>query len=192
MREKVAKSELDARAAKAKSDFEAHIQAQYNYNEDAVWKEAMERAQPFINEASRAIAERSRELGIPSRFAPQLTARWSGQATAKEERAELRRLAASRIDAMVARGKVAIETEAARLQVELISGAIESLEGNAFLTRIPAAEALIPSLGMDDLKKLLTSVTTDEDRRAHPWRYVKAIEQEATGGGDDEVQSNEC
>jgi hypothetical protein len=83
---------------------------------------------------------------------------------------------------MVARGKVSIETEAARLQVELISGAIESVEGQAFLARIPAAEALIPSLGMNDLKALLTSVTTDEDRRAHPWRYgIRSVQQKAIG-----------
>jgi hypothetical protein len=183
MRARVAKSELKARGLKELADFEAHIQAEYHYNEDAVWKAAMEKAQPVIDEAQRMIAERARELGIPARFAPTLSANWWGKATAKDERSELRRLAGSRIDAMVAHGIVAIETEEAKLQVELISGAIESIEGQAFLSRIPSPEELIPALGMGDLKKLLTAVTKEEDARAHPWRY--RLEQEASGGGHD-------
>src|SRR4051812_16494447 len=73
MREKVAKSELDARAAQALGDFEAHIQAQYHYSEDVVWKAAMEQAQPVIDNARRMIADRAKELGIPARFAPSLS-----------------------------------------------------------------------------------------------------------------------
>jgi hypothetical protein len=83
---------------------------------------------------------------------------------------------------MVARGRVAIETEATRLQVDLIGGALESDESQAFLARIPSPDALIPTLGMDDLKKMLTAVTTDEDRKAHPWRYnLRAVEQRSSG-----------
>jgi hypothetical protein len=185
MREKVAKSELEARAAKGLLEFEAHIQAQYSYSDDAVWNAAMEQAQPIIDEAKRVIAQRARELGIPARFAPTLTAHWSGQATVKDERSELRRLAASRIAEMVARGRVQIETEAARLQVELISGAIGSAEGQAFLERIPSADALVPAISAGDVKLLLTVVTEDEDRKAHPWRYgIRAVEQRAAGDKD--------
>jgi hypothetical protein len=170
MREKVAKSELRARGSKALADFEVQLQAEYSYNDDAVWKEAMEKVQPIAAEAQRIVAERSHELGIPKRFAPSLGMGWNGKAAAKSEYADLRRLASTRIDAKVARGLVTIETEAARLQVELISGAIQSVEGKAFLERIPSADSLIPALGLGELKKLL-SIEQDEDRARNPWKY---------------------
>src|SRR5689334_13041647 len=73
MQARVAKSELRARGARALADFETQIQANYSYNDDAVWKAAMQKATPVIEEARKIIGERAEELGIPRRFAPTLS-----------------------------------------------------------------------------------------------------------------------
>ena len=80
----------------------------------------MEFANAAIAEASRRIADHSRELGIPPEFAPDVYMGWSGrgQNGSKERRAELRKVAQTRIAALEADAIVKIELHIA----ETLSG----------------------------------------------------------------------
>jgi hypothetical protein len=61
--------------------------------------------------AQAKVKERSRELGIPERFAPGLDLTWyhQGENATKERKNELRRLGKLQVDAMVKAGKLTNE-----------------------------------------------------------------------------------
>jgi hypothetical protein len=106
-REKVQKSAAKQRSA----DFENQMGTRYGPDDDEVWKEAMKIAQREVDKAQKLIEARCRELGIAKRYAPGISLGWygRGEATFKERRAELRKMAQSRIEAIERAAIVEIE-----------------------------------------------------------------------------------
>ena len=90
------------RAAAMMADFEQQLASCYPFDRDATWKAAHDAADQIIEEARRKIADRCAELDIPERFAPDLgLRRYSrGENASKERRAELRKIAVTRIAAI--------------------------------------------------------------------------------------------
>jgi hypothetical protein len=145
-REKLAKADADQRGAELLADFERQMAAIYQPDDDPVWQEARRAVQEVVNEARAKISERCRELGIWERSAPDIGAHWYGRgenATA-ERRAELRKVATTRIAAMTKAAKTEIERQSIEVQTQLVAGGLESVEAREFLASMPTAEALMP------------------------------------------------
>jgi hypothetical protein len=157
-REKVAKTSAKARTAELLADFEKQLGTIYHYDNDDVWRKAMELAQSAVAESSKAIAERCAELGIPPEFAPSIDLDWYGRgenAIAKR-RTELRHMATTRIAAMEQRAFERIEQHSVDLQTEIMSDGLTSNRAKTLLAKIPTIHELMP---MFDASTLLLKIT---------------------------------
>ncbi len=156
LRERVAKTSASQRKAELLADFERQLGAIHSYDDDETWRALKDDAQQAVDEADRRVAERCRELGIPSRFRPFLHLSWHGRGenAAKERRAELRRIATTRLDALEKQAKAEIEARSAVIQTEILAGGLETSAARAFLESMPTPEALMPPL---DAKALLAA-----------------------------------
>jgi len=127
-RERLAKLAADARAAEMRADFEKQLAAIYSYDDHAVWRRAHDAAADAVRQAQKLIEASLKDLGIPRQFAPQLELRWYGRGenAAKARRAELIRVATSRIDAITKQAKHQIEAASVEVQTGLLAGSLES------------------------------------------------------------------
>ena len=102
-RERVLKSAARQRSAELIADFENQMGQVYSFDQDEVWAELMESAGREVERCKKALAARCRELGIPDRFAPNMTLLWlhRGYDNALEKRRrELRTMATTQIEAL--------------------------------------------------------------------------------------------
>jgi len=153
-----AKALASVRTAEVLADFEKQMATEYSFDQDAVWKKAAAEADTVVREAREKIAQRCRELGIPARFAPSLGGiSWynRGENMVNERRAELRRVAETRLAAMEKAAKVQIETKSLEMQKVLLSGVLTTSEAQAFLAQIPTASDLMPVLALGEIAKQL-------------------------------------
>jgi hypothetical protein len=153
LRERVAKAEAVQRSAELLAEFERQLASVYSFDDD-VWREAHAAVSEARKKANAMIAERCRELGIPERFQPEIHSAWYGRGenASKERRAELRKVAVTRIDALAKAAKATIEHESLKLHTELVAGALESGEARAFLDALPTIEVLMPSLTVAEIE----------------------------------------
>lgn len=157
-RAKLAKAMADARAAELLAEFEAQLATEYAFDEDETWREAAKIATEALAEANEIIANRCRELGVPTRFAPALTQSWHsrGENASAQRRAELRKVASSRLDAMAKNAKVQIDRASLEVQTYLVSDGLTSAAAQQFLeTGMPTVESLMPPIAVPEVEKLL-------------------------------------
>jgi hypothetical protein len=161
--EKVAKTAAAQRAAELRADFELQLDAQYHFDQDTVWREAMRAAKQATDDAARVIEERCAELGIPARFAPSIGLHWysRGENAVKERRTELRRIAHERIAAKEKATCTEIERASVRLQTEVIAHGLASDEARAFLERLPTPDALMQPIEVATVERLLEEKRAD-------------------------------
>jgi hypothetical protein len=154
-RERVAKSVVEQRAAELLADVEQQLAARYTISDEA-WHDLAAAAKAAVMAADAEIAERCRTLGIPEQFRPGLSLGWydRGENADKKRRAELRRVAETRIDALAKKALVAIHTRSLDGRTLLAAGALESAEARAFLAAMPTVEALMPALDVSALGTL--------------------------------------
>jgi hypothetical protein len=107
LRTRVAKDKVISFAAKLKADFEQQLDAHYLWDTDETWTAMAKLMEKTKQEAQAQVAARNRELGIPEWAAPSLSWYWcdQGQQATKARRVDLRRLAATQIDAMAKAAK---------------------------------------------------------------------------------------
>ena len=107
----VAKDQVVAFAAKLKADFEKQLDAHYTWDTDEMWTAMAKLMEKTKQEAQAKVVARSRELGIPDWAAPSLNWYWrdQGQQAATDRKVELRRLAATQIDAMIKAAKSKVD-----------------------------------------------------------------------------------
>jgi hypothetical protein len=162
-RARVAKSVVEQRAAELLADAEQQLAAKYKISDEA-WREIAADAVQIVAEADAEIAKRCRMLGIPEQFRPSLNASWYGRGenADKGRRAELRKVAQTRIAAMAKQARVTIETKALDGQTLLAADALESAEAKAFLASMPTVEALMPALDVASLGPLALSPRPEE------------------------------
>lgn len=155
-RERVMKSQATERAALMLAEFDAQSAQIYAFDDDAVWKESTLAAEKIVEESNKQIKARCRELGIPSEFAPSLDFGWCerGQNAVAGRRAELRRMAKSRIDAIERETHTKIERLSLTAQTEVIANGLESAAAREFLERMPSLETLMPQIDAKEIKKL--------------------------------------
>lgn len=167
-REKVMKSQAVERSAALLAEFDASSAKIYHWDDDAVWAKVKAEAEKAIETAQTAIAARCRELGIPPEFAPGLAMGWHGRGhnAASERRAELRRAAKSRIEAIEAEAVTKIERLSLEAQTQIISHGLESEAAKQFLSAMPSMDLLMPPVQFDDIQAL---VETKRAERRHSY-----------------------
>lgn len=156
-REKVAKTMAAQRSAELLADFEQKMAAEYAWSDHENWTEAMRVAQAAVEQVNMAIADSLAELGIPRKFAPSASLGWSrrGENVTAGRRAELRKVAQTRIDAMEKAARTEIERVSLETQTTLLAGGLESGEARKFLDAMPSAESLMPALSVGEIEKQL-------------------------------------
>ena len=174
-----AKREVDARLAEMKSDIQNDITAEHQANEE-LWAEAVTIANEAVEKANSHIRTQCSLLGIPPEHAPKVQMAWQSRSSEfadPKRRAELRKLAETRLDARRKRATAEIDRRVLDAEAELRSGTLESAEARAFAEGMPSADELLPPLTLDGLGvhcwhppkdasgKLLRPVTATERKR---------------------------
>jgi hypothetical protein len=152
-RARLAKSGIDQRKAELLADAEARLAARYHFDDEA-WTAVTEAAQRAVADAEQQIAAKCRELGIPEEFRPGLNLGWykRGENGVRERRAELRKVAQSRVEVAARRAKVAIDTAALERREQLAAGALVSTAAREFLASMPTVAKLMPPLDVAELE----------------------------------------
>ncbi len=158
-RERVAKTMAAQRSAELLADFEAKLAREYAWSERENWEEAMRRAEGLVDDLNAKIVEDLREMGVPPEFAPGASLGWSrrGENVSAGRRAELRKVASTRIDAMEKAARTEIERVSLETQTRLLAGGLESDEAKRFLDAMPTAESLMPTLEVSEIERQLSA-----------------------------------
>jgi hypothetical protein len=156
-RERVMKKDAEEYSIRMMADFEEQSAKIYSFDDDEIWKQAAEIALAAVGKANIAIAKRCGELGIPAEFAPSLEAGWAGrgQNAVASRRAELRRVAASKVKTILADAVAKIERMSLNAQTEVVSNGLESQSARDFLEKLPSMETLMPSLSVEAVQQSL-------------------------------------
>jgi hypothetical protein len=147
-REKVLKSAARQRSKEVLADFEVQITAIYRFDDDEVWAQATRAAEIEVGKAQAQVAKRCRELGIPDRFAPELSLDWVGRGenAVNQRRAEFRKAAEAQVAAMEAKAISKIELDCYQLHERIAVSALTSDAAKRFFAAFPSIEALMPAL----------------------------------------------
>jgi hypothetical protein len=137
--------------------FEEQLAAEYNYDDDQVWKKAHAAAKAVAEQAQDMVAHRCEELGIPRRFAPSLHLIWfeRGENAVKVRRAELSKVPHAKIDQLEKQATLEIDRASADTQTKLLSATLESAEAQTFLAAMPTAAQLMPNVNAGEIQKQL-------------------------------------
>lgn len=153
LRARVARTAVVQREAELLADVEEQLSAEYAFADEA-WAEITKGAAEAVAEADRQVAELCRARGIPEEFRPRLNIGWHGRGSnaVAGRRAELRKVAQTRIAAASKGAKAAIEAKEAEVLTELLAGGLTSEAARSFLESIPTAAALMPVLQVRELE----------------------------------------
>jgi len=153
-REKVLKSAAKQRSAELLADFENQMGQQYAFDQDEVWEKAAKVAEREVQKAQRLVAARCRELGIPDRFAPSLSLEWHARGYGnglEKRRAELRRMAVTRIEAIERKAITEIEMSCLKAQEKIAIAGLTSDAARLFIEQLPSTETLMPRLSFSEI-----------------------------------------
>jgi hypothetical protein len=156
-REKVLKAAAAQRSAELLAEFEQQMASVYSYDQDEVWKQAVAAAQHAVKDARQRIVSRCEELGIPPRFAPDISLSWHGRGenAVNERRAELRAVAKTRIAAVEKAACTKIEMSCLDMQTQVLAHGLSSAAAIEFFDNMPKVEVLMPSLEMHSIEEML-------------------------------------
>jgi hypothetical protein len=191
LRAKQAEREAEARQATLLAEVQDLLTAEFDAH-DRLWSDAVTVAEEALDKANAQIRLQCVDLGIPAGEAPQLSMGWRSRGPCysdRERRAELRKLAETRLVALTKTAKAAIRDKLLDVETELIVGDLQSADAREFLASLPTVEALMPSLSIEDLGVVrwqppedaatqLTTPLTPADRRRR--RILRAIEANPT------------
>jgi hypothetical protein len=122
--------------------------------QDRLWANGVTIAAEAAAKANDAIREQCVAIGIPADKAPQLELSWSRRSSdyaRPTRRAELRKLAETRLGALTKTAKVMIDQQALDFEEELIIGGLESDDARSRVDSMPTVAELMPPLSLDDL-----------------------------------------
>jgi hypothetical protein len=158
---RVAKAGIEGRQAELLADLEDQLAAEYRWDDEA-WAEVTAEAKRAVAEADEAIAKRCADLGIRPEFRPGLQVSWYGRGenASKNRRAELRKVAQTRLAALAKMAKVAIDKDALERETTLVAGALSSAEAKDFLEAMPTLEALMPRIALAELEESRDTAVT--------------------------------
>jgi hypothetical protein len=136
------------------ADFENQMGQQYAFDQDEVSNKAVETVAPLVKKAQAQIAERCRELGIPKQFAPSAHLSWSARGygnVLEKQKAELRRMAKTRIQAIEAKARTEIEMSCLQAQEKIALAGLTSDAARLFIEKLPGIETLMPRLSFTEI-----------------------------------------
>ena len=141
----------------AAAEFEMRLVSQFSYDQREAWADLMASAKAHVAALDQQLAEDCRRLGIPESFRPEIGVHWFGRGenASKERRAELRRVAVTRLAALEASAIARIEDGYRRFQTSVLSAAISSVEARNLLADLPTAEQLLPTVDYQSVTKAL-------------------------------------
>jgi hypothetical protein len=156
---------VTARKTELRADFETQLLAKYSWADDAVWEEAVKAGEAAVAEAQKAVARRSRELGIPKQFAPSYRGYWDNQGEngVKQRQAELRMMATTRLDALEKEQFAKIDREELLARTEITSHGMITEAARKFLDELPPLQTSMPVLDIN----LLEDATDRARKRSH-------------------------
>jgi hypothetical protein len=156
-RERVAKTAAEQRSAAMLAEFEQKISATHTFNNNEVWKAAVDASIAAARKANDEIKAEATRLGIPQEFQPSLNFSWMrrGENEYQARREELRRVAKSEIAALEKMAMVEIETKSVQAQTEIIANGLSSADAIAFLEKLPAIETMMPALDISAIQAKL-------------------------------------
>jgi len=151
-RARVAKSTVAQRKAELLADVERQLATEHKVF-DAAWAHITRAVAQAIKDGNAAILAEVRARGFPAEFAPTIALAWNsrGENAGASRRAELRKVAQTRLDAMEREAKVTIETAELEGLTQLATGALTSDAARAFLVAMPDVKELMPTLRVADL-----------------------------------------
>ena len=154
-RRRLAKKVIEQRAAELLADAEQQLATRYKIDA-AAWRDLSAAAEDAVKKADAELAHRCRTLGIPAEFRPELSLWWSsrGENGDIKRRAELRKVAVTRIKEMAKQAEVQMETRALDGLELLARSALESAAAQEFLASMPTVESLMPALDVSALGPL--------------------------------------
>jgi hypothetical protein len=149
------------------AEFEQQMASEYKYDEDDTWKALTVAADGVAQEAANKIAARCAELGIPDRFAPTVELVWRGRGenAFKERRAELRRVAETRIEALESDALTQIKMFCHDAHARVLAHGLTSASAIDFFDSLPNAAAMMPALAMPAIEQILQARKADNEYR---------------------------
>lgn len=156
-RERVAKSAAKERAAFLIADFETQLDREFKFDDNEIWKDAVEVAGKVVKEAKSKIAAECARLGIPEQFAPSIDFHWYGQGrnAVRSERADMRRVAAKQVEAAEKAARTTIERQSLETQEKIMIGGLTTDDARRFLESMPTPETLMPALTVSSVRALI-------------------------------------
>lgn len=156
LREKVANGAVTARSRQLMADFEQQLASVYSFDQEEVWAESMHAAKAAADVSDRAIAADFERLGIPARFRPSITCSWFGRGenASKERRAELRKVAQTRIASDEKLAHTEIERLSSEVQIELLAHGMSPV-ALALLEQMPRVDQQMQALQVDEVESML-------------------------------------
>jgi hypothetical protein len=186
-RARQAEREAEMREKVLLAEVQNDLTAEYEAHE-ALWADAVTLAEEVVGKANADIAAACMDLGIPAKHAPRISIGWQSRSpeySNRGRRAELHKLAETRLAALTKTAKTAIQAAALDSEEALVMGGLESSEARQTVAALPSVEQLMPSLSLDDLgvthwqppedsASQLTTPLTPTDRKRR--RILRAIE----------------
>jgi hypothetical protein len=157
-RERVAKAEAVAVAAQHKATFAAQLAKVYSFDEDEVWQTADRAAKEVARQANEQVAARCQQLGIPRWAQPQISEpQWwgRGENAVSQRRAELTKVAHTKIDQRLKETIHAIQRASVEIQTQLVADGLTSTDARAFLESMPTPAQLMPIVTVEEIQKQL-------------------------------------
>jgi hypothetical protein len=120
-----------------------------------MWKDAMAIAQQAVVDANDQIARVSDERGVPKEFRPRVDLAWTARGINSDpaRRAELRKLAVARVDAIGKQAKLTIDAQVGDTVADLLAGALTSEAAVAHLRTMADPRRLMPQLEVAELQQ---------------------------------------
>jgi hypothetical protein len=187
LRAKQAAQHVETQEAVHLAAIEDQLTAEFD-RQDTLWAEATILAEEAMAKANAHIREQCASLGIPAADAPQLHSLWSPRSpryALRSDRADLRKLALTRLSALTKMAKTQISEQQLDIETKLRADALESANATAAFDAMTSVAEMLPAVGLDDLgvkrwtadeetvARLLTPFTaTDRQRR----RVVRVLE----------------
>jgi hypothetical protein len=171
-REAVAVEQAKARSETLLAEVEQQLAMVFKSDDDA-WKDVMAETRAIVAEANAHVKARCREAGIPESVAPGLNLVWEsrGENILKERRAELRKVAKTRLDAEQRRAIAIIKEQCVEFEGLVLAGGLESEAAKALLTSMPTVDVLMPPLDVAALQSQIPSLPDLAKRYADDLNY---------------------
>lgn len=152
----VAKKDVDARREDLVAEFEEELTVEFQ-PDDERWDEIVKTATRAVQDAERELQEACEQHGIRKELRPHIGTSWlqGGREDIERRKAQLRRLAQRRLDAMAADAKLQIDRQALAIEGRLAATALRSLEASEWLASLPQIDDLIRALDVASVRREL-------------------------------------